>query len=142
MRRIVRLDLALLILLWSVGYSLFIFSDSLRRPLIPHRESASGLVQEYGVFQSREDSSDSLGATAFRGRSENELRSIWRPYCGGWFDSVMGCRDRWSTNLVGGRRGCPFGGAEYQLVTIMPCAEPPQKSGVGAVAHLEVLNIN
>lgn len=61
MRRIVRLDLALLILLWSVGYSLFIFADSLRRPLIPHRESASGLVQEYGVFQSREDSSDSLG---------------------------------------------------------------------------------
>lgn len=64
MRRIVRLDLALLILLWSVGYSLFIFSDSLRRPLIPHRESASGLVQEYGVFQSREDSSDSLGGVA------------------------------------------------------------------------------
>ena len=61
MRRIVRLDLALLILLWSVGYSLFIFADSLRRPLIPHRESASGLVQEYGVFQSREDFSDSLG---------------------------------------------------------------------------------
>ena len=61
MRRIVRLDLALLILLWSVGYSLFIFADSLRRPLIPHRESASGLVQEYRVFQSREDSSDSLG---------------------------------------------------------------------------------
>lgn len=64
MRRIVRLDLALLILLWSVGYSLFIFADSLRRPLIPHRESASGLVQEYGVFQSREDSSDSLGGVA------------------------------------------------------------------------------
>lgn len=61
MRRIVRLDLALLVLLWSVGYSLFIFADSLRRPLIPHRESASGLVQEYGVFQSREDFSDSLG---------------------------------------------------------------------------------
>ena len=57
MRRIVRLDLALLILLWSVGYSLFIFADS----LIPHRESASGLVQEYRVFQSREDFSDSLG---------------------------------------------------------------------------------
>ena len=64
MRRIVRLDLALLILLWSVGYSLFIFADSLRRPLILHRESASGLVQEYGVFQSREDSSDSLGGVA------------------------------------------------------------------------------
>lgn len=64
MRRIVRLDLALLILLWSVGYSLFIFADSLRRPLIPHRESASGLVQEYGVFQSREDFSDSLGGVA------------------------------------------------------------------------------
>ena len=32
----------------------------------------------------------------------DELRSIWRPYCGGWFDSVMGCRDRWSANLVGG----------------------------------------
>lgn len=64
MRRIVRLDLALLILLWSVGYSLFIFADSLRRPLIPHRESASGLVQEYGVFQSREDSSDSLGGVS------------------------------------------------------------------------------
>ena len=61
MRRIVRLDLALLILLWSVGYSLFIFADSLRRPLIPHRESASGLVQEYRVFQSREDFLDSLG---------------------------------------------------------------------------------
>ena len=64
MRRIVRLDLALLILLWSVGYSLFIFADSLRRSLIPHRESASGLVQEYGVFQSREDFSDSLGGVA------------------------------------------------------------------------------
>lgn len=64
MRRIVRLDLALLILLWSVGYSLFIFADSLRRPLIPHRESASGLVQEYGVFQSREDFSDSLGGVS------------------------------------------------------------------------------
>ena len=75
MRRIVRLDLALLILLWSVGYSLFIFADSLRRPLIPHRESASGLVQEYGVFQSREDSSDSLGgATTFRGRSATMSR--------------------------------------------------------------------
>lgn len=61
MRRIVRLDLALLILLCSVGYSLFIFADSLRRSLIPHRESASGLVQEYGVFQSREDFSDNLG---------------------------------------------------------------------------------
>lgn len=55
------MDLSRLILLWSVGYSLFIFSESLRRPRIPHRESASGLVQEYGVFQSREDSSDSLG---------------------------------------------------------------------------------
>lgn len=69
MRRIVRLDLALLILLWSVGYSLFIFADSLRRPLIPHRESASGLVQEYGVFQSSEDFSDSLGVSLAAARS-------------------------------------------------------------------------
>ena len=54
----------------------------------------------------------------------------------------MGCRDRWSTNLVGGRRGCPFGGAEYQLVTIMPCAESPQKSGVGAAVIMKALIIN
>ena len=33
-----------------------------------------------------------------------------------------------------GRRGCLFGGVEYQLVTITLRAEPPQNSGVGATA--------
>lgn len=144
MRRIVRLDLALLILLWSVGPSLFIFADSLRRPIIPQRESR--IVQDTEYFSLARIFRTFWGQLHFvsgrRRCPENELRSTWRPYCGGWFDSVMGCRDRWSTNLVGGRRGCPFGGVEYQLVTITPCAEPPQKSGVGAAVIMKALIIN